>query len=368
MFKVCAIMAIYNEEDIVRETVVKLISTGIDVYIIDNGSTDDSIKKIQDLVGKGVIDIETYLSYENGREVYNWANLLKKKENISLKLDYDWYLHVDADEIRYSPWEELTLFEGIERVNHEGFNLINFKLFNFRITNDLKIEEDFESGMNLYSPNEGVLDSHQIKAWKKDHSVNIHKHGGHVIERNNPLLYPIKFIHKHYPIRSISQGVRKIQKERADRFCNDERLKGWHVQYDDVNLDSLSGIIWRKEELKQFDFIKEVNDIFRESLSLSNGINLMYQMSHINLFNDLLKKYLEVHAGMDLQEINKMIELAEKIYLLMGSVYLPPIKMSNYEKEIITKILNLYASRDYLNSNPFKLNALKKLSLMTDLG
>lgn len=358
-------MAIYNEEDIVREAVVKLISTGVDVYIIDNGSTDDSIKKIQDLVGKGVIDIETYLSYENGREVYNWANLLKKKENIALKLDYDWYIHVDADEIRYSPWEDLTLFEGIERVNYEGFNLINFKLFNFRIINGLTVEKDFESGMNLYSPNEGVLDSHQIKAWKRDDSVNIHKHGGHVIQRSNPLLYPIKFIHKHYPIRSISQGLKKIKKERLDRFSAEEKQKGWHVQYDGVNLDALEGIVWEEEKLKYFDFQTESINIFQESLKMTVESNLIFQILDNEQIQNSLINYFKIHKAKSLDDVANIIQLAEKIIALLGSFSLPPIKMSSEEKEVLTKILNLYAYKQYLNSNPFVLSNLGNLQIIT---
>ncbi|HET7795683.1 MAG TPA: glycosyltransferase family 2 protein, partial [Rhizobacter sp.] len=130
----CALMAVYNEADVIREAVTKLIAHGVNVYIIDNASTDGTAEVVADLVGRGVVDIETARFYENGREVYDWTALLRMKEQLSRKLGHDWYLHVDADEIRYAPWPELTLREGLDRVDGAGYNLVNFKLYNFRLT------------------------------------------------------------------------------------------------------------------------------------------------------------------------------------------------------------------------------------------
>src|SRR5664279_1400807 len=104
MITACAIMAVYNETDIIREAVSKLIDHGIDVYLIDNASTDNTVDMVQDLVGRGVIDIEIARFMENEREVFDLKGQLKLKEQIYSRLDYDWFLHVDADEIRYSPW------------------------------------------------------------------------------------------------------------------------------------------------------------------------------------------------------------------------------------------------------------------------
>jgi hypothetical protein len=37
---------------------------------------------------------------------------------------------------------------------------------------------------------------------------------------------------RHYPVRTIEQGERKIFRERKGRFDPDELARGWHVQYD----------------------------------------------------------------------------------------------------------------------------------------
>ena len=42
-FRVVAIMTAYNEGDIVRSSVERLIASGVDVYLIDNWSEDDTV-------------------------------------------------------------------------------------------------------------------------------------------------------------------------------------------------------------------------------------------------------------------------------------------------------------------------------------
>jgi vacuolar-type H+-ATPase subunit I/STV1 len=46
-------------------------------------------------------------------------------------------------------------------------------------------------------------------------------------------IFPIQFLLRHYPIRSQGHGERKVFAERKKRFLERERVKGWHVQYDD---------------------------------------------------------------------------------------------------------------------------------------
>lgn len=78
-------------------------------------------------------------------------------------MHHDWFLHVDADEVRYAPWPGLSLREGIGRVDAAGYNLINFKLFNFRLTEGTVIGSDFESSMPMYSGAER-FNQRQVKA------------------------------------------------------------------------------------------------------------------------------------------------------------------------------------------------------------
>jgi hypothetical protein len=54
-FKVVAVIAAYNEGDIIRQVVGDLIAQGVFVYFIDTGSTDNTVSEVEPLVGRGVL-------------------------------------------------------------------------------------------------------------------------------------------------------------------------------------------------------------------------------------------------------------------------------------------------------------------------
>ncbi len=270
MTRACAILAVYNEVDILREAVEKLIAQEIDVYLIDNMSSDGTADCVAHLVGSGLIDIEQVRFEENGREVYDWTALLRRKEAVSRLLDHDWFLHVDADEIHYAPWPGVSLREGIERVDAAGYNLINFKLFSFRLSADTLIDGDFESAMTLYSATER-FNQRQVKAWKAHPAVNIAALGGHHIVVPDARVYPTRFIHKHYPVRSLEHGRRKILAERKARFSTAERQRGWHVQYDHLGDVDAKDVYWDAAELSAYVHADECLALLSESSAVLRG-------------------------------------------------------------------------------------------------
>jgi glycosyltransferase involved in cell wall biosynthesis len=259
-------MSSFNEVDIIEESIRKLIEQQIDVLLIDNGSTDGTVERASQFLNHGLINIEKCIFKENDREVYDWTALLRTKEEISKNLSYEWFLHVDADEIRYSPWSNMNLNEGICYVDKKGYNLINFKLFNFRLVEDINSCENYEEKMVYYSDVE-QFNRMQVKAWKKNEFINLHDHGGHLAQVPNPKIFPIRFIHKHYPIRSIEQGSRKILTERLQRYSHSDRKKGWHVQYDHLNISKeelRKKIIWDSNYLRKYDKNEIYNEILLE--------------------------------------------------------------------------------------------------------
>src|SRR5260370_10721194 len=91
----------------------------------------------------------------------------------------------------------------------------------------------------------------QVKAWKNIGKVDLALTGGHDVEFDKKRIYPIKFLTKHYPLRSNSQANRKIYKERFPRIEKEWRDKGWHVHYDHLRLvPELKP--WREYELLNF--------------------------------------------------------------------------------------------------------------------
>ena len=121
-FRVVALMTAYNEADIIVPAISRLIDQGIEVYLIDNWSTDNTFENASQLLGKGLIAIEKFPS-DGPPRYYEWTRLLSRVEELASRLSADWFIHHDADEIRESPWVGVTLKDAIYRVDQSGFTL-----------------------------------------------------------------------------------------------------------------------------------------------------------------------------------------------------------------------------------------------------
>jgi hypothetical protein len=235
-FRVVAIVAAYNEGDIIEQVVADLVAQGVDVYALDDGSTDDTADVIERFVGRGVLALERRRA-ANGApsDGFDWARILQRKSEIARELDADWFIHHDADEFRESPWRGMALRDAVARVDAAGYNAIDFLSLDFwPIHDQLRAADDVRESFTHYTVS-APYDRVQIRCWKKtDRAVDLASSGGHDAQFPGRHVFPIRFISRHYPIRSQAQGVRKVFVERRGRFRSDERARGWHVQYDEV--------------------------------------------------------------------------------------------------------------------------------------
>src|SRR5262249_18689754 len=89
-----------------------------------------------------------------------------------------------------------------------------------------------------------------VKAWKNNgQTLHLADTGGHLAVTRG-FIHPESLILKHYPIRNSDQGNRKIFRERKPRYPQEERRKGWHVQYD--HLSEGMSLIRDPKELKKW--------------------------------------------------------------------------------------------------------------------
>lgn len=237
--RIIALMSSYNEGDVISQVIGDLIENGVAVYLIDNRSTDNTVAEASKWLGKGLLKIEQFPGEAAGYSArcskeYVWAEILRRKEELSSQLDAAWFLHVDADEFRESPWPGKTLAEAIFQVDELGYSAINFELLNFRPTNDHFVPgQDVRKYLSSYQPGE-LFDAMQVKAWKNPKTrVEIAANAGHSINFPGRKIFPLNFILRHYPIRGETHGRRKVFSDRLPRFAKEEVAHNWHVQYNE---------------------------------------------------------------------------------------------------------------------------------------
>lgn len=229
-------MSAYNEGDVISPVLSHLIDNGVEVYFLDNHSTDDTAEQAARWLGRGVIRVETFPAAPaaSGEPApFDWGAILRRKEELANELDADWFIHYDADEIRESPWPGVSLADAIRWVDRLGYNSIDFRVVNFPpIDNGFRRGLDPRTYFRYWEP-PGEFDEVQIKAWKKGAAaISLAPFGGHQVKFRDRRVFPIRFLLRHYPIRSQEHGERKVFEERRKRFLHSERVKGWHVQYD----------------------------------------------------------------------------------------------------------------------------------------
>jgi glycosyltransferase involved in cell wall biosynthesis len=253
--RIVSIISAHNEGDIIYHVVGDLVQQGIEVYLIDHCSTDDTVAEASRWLGNGLIRIESFpdeAGYpERNRDMYVWTDILKRKEELASQLGADWYIHHDADEFRESPLPWMSFRSGIMMADFLGFNAIDFALLNFRpIDNNFIKGDDVRKHLDYFDWGED-FNSLQIKAWKNTgQAINLTTHAGHSVLFPGRRIFPLKFILRHYPIRSQEHGEEKVLRQRKSRFAREEREMNWHLQYDDVREGH--SFLMRSESLQRF--------------------------------------------------------------------------------------------------------------------
>lgn len=228
--KACGLISSYNDEDIIGDVIYHHLNEGLQIHVIDNWSQDSTFNIIQQIANKR--NDVTYERFpEKPTNYYDWASILDRKLAYSLEHAYDWYLHIDSDEIRESPLNT-NLLRTISFANYLGYNAIDFTVIDFRPTD---VNDTFSSPDSFNFFEFGRRPGHfiQIKGWKKGDygKITLSDSGGHEIAFNGRKIYPLKFLLRHYPLRSKQQIDNKIIKGSARRE-KDRREKGWHYHYD----------------------------------------------------------------------------------------------------------------------------------------
>lgn len=272
-FTVVAIINAYNEADIVVPALRFLIDQGINVYLVDNWSTDTTLELAKQFENKGLVGWERFPP-EGPSSLFNWESHLHRVEELSRELEADWFIHHDMDEERLSPWLGVSYRDGLYHVDRCGYTCIDHTLIEFH-----PIDNSYRSGNSLGQYFKffefGKLNTHswQVKAWKNlGYKVSLASAGGHEVRFPGAARYPYKFLIRHYPVRSQEHGIRKLLHERKLRVDPQEHARGWNMHYDHVEVHTqfLKG----PEQMIRFEPRNFYRDFLVERLS---GISLFFE-------------------------------------------------------------------------------------------
>ncbi len=220
-----ALLAAYNEERFIRNCLEHLIGQGVEVYLIDNGSTDDTARIAREYLGHGLIGIEPFPREEG---VYRWQEILERKEELSRTLDAEWFIHVDADEILLPPRPGQTLAEALAEAGAAGYNVVDFQEFVFIPTREAPDHDHphYQNTMRWYYPFQPASGPRLMRAWRRQETpVGLGSRGGHRLSFPGARLYPEKFRMKHYLFLSIPHLLSKYGNR---GFRREELERGWH--------------------------------------------------------------------------------------------------------------------------------------------
>jgi glycosyltransferase involved in cell wall biosynthesis len=246
------IVTVYNEEDFIEQSLKHLLNQGSHIHVIENWSTDNSLKVIKNLARKHKgLTYERFPKKKQATDRYDWTKILTRIEEVAAASNHDWILHNDADEVRISPWKNVTLQQAITSIENLGYNAIDFTVADFRPTRDgydgTLPPDDFFHNFEFTKLSGYFV---QIKGWKNIGKVQLASSGGHHAVFNKQKVFPYKFITKHYPLRSQEQANKKIFKDRIGRFMESETNKGWHIQYKDYQRNDK--FIWDEQKLNKY--------------------------------------------------------------------------------------------------------------------
>lgn len=243
--RVVALIASYNERRFIGPCLEHLHEQGVESYLIDDGSTDETVAIAEGFLDRGLIGIE-----EIPREdVYDWRGLLRRKEELAAEFaeqgEADWLIHLDPDEVRLAPHGAGTLAGGLAAVDRDGYNAVNFLECTFVPTREEPDHDhaDFQRTLRTYYPFSPSF-PHKLTAWKAADAPqpDLVAKGGHRVGFRGLNMCPTSFPMKHYLFLSVPHAVEKYV-ERT--YSPAEVERGWHgwratLRAEDIDLPSRS--------------------------------------------------------------------------------------------------------------------------------
>ena len=235
--KIIAFTFAYNAEETIGKCIENAKEQGLDVVVIDNGCTDNTIE-IAKKLGASI--------FEHKTEIFSVYEMIAWTIPQIRKVDCDWYVHKDTDEI-FETYDGKKVIEVVNKADSLGYNCMRFDMYEFwpTVDDDLTIK-DFTKRIQYYS----YYNSHYLKMVKNSseiHLSNPHKASGECRES------PQRLVMRHYKFINLEQGRRKVR-ERFKRWGKTNFSSSAHPQYNQFTNESKYYVLEKDVYSKLYKF------------------------------------------------------------------------------------------------------------------
>lgn len=257
MIRALAILCNRNDAIHMRRCLTHLIDSGLEVYLIDNESTDDSVEIAGEFLDRGLVAIDT-LPWHG---TLSMSDLLRAKRRVVGSVDHDWVLHLDLDEWPCSPTAGQPLIEAINEEDAAGYTCINFHEIVFvPLDGQDFYREDYAEWMStyyFYQPDYPRL----LRAWNRRAQLDNVRAGGHLLDGGDLRPSPKDFLLRHYIVLSPEHAREKYL---GRQFSQEDLDKGWHYNRINITDEDLT--------VKPVDGLRHLNDPRKEEFDLSSPL------------------------------------------------------------------------------------------------
>lgn len=224
--RVLAVLAVRNEMRYLARCLDHFESQGCEVAVIDHASSDGSRELVAARLGGSVVRLDD----QPWTGSFALVDQLRWKERVIDEERADWYVHLDADEIKHAPARWTNLHDAFADVGEAGWNAIDFDEFVFVPTQEDPDFEgcDFVADMRWYYHYEpDTPDRSRVNAWRRIEGVrpDLVAFGGHHVMFPGIRVFPQPFVLRHYPVLSVRHAAEKYG---GRVFASAELENAWH--------------------------------------------------------------------------------------------------------------------------------------------
>lgn len=208
--KLLGIIHAYNEDDCIENAIECLLNSAHDVHVFDHGSSDNTADKVRSYgnVKYHYLDREKIHFFRGRNNLYTViSQFIGSKVN-----DFDWVTWMDADEILHGA-NGMDLAKSIHKDFARGSKVIRGTIHEYWITEkDDFSQENYLDRLKHYRVRPPQTAGGICRGWAIELTREMQR--GRHRKTWNGVISDWEYVLKHYPIRTLEQGKRKIMKER----------------------------------------------------------------------------------------------------------------------------------------------------------